>query len=132
CRDGLAMERTLFGEPHPAVSESLRFLALILQNAGKMDEAEKVFRQALEMKQKLNGAESWPCAIALRQLGELLSRQDQSRLAEAETAFRDATALFRKLAARGGANPENRLAETLNMLGNLLERVGKLSEAEEV
>src|SRR5207253_7404177 len=53
-------------------------------------------------------------------------------LAEAETEFRDAVALFRKLAAYGGANPENRLCETLNLLRQLLQRIGKRSEAEEV
>jgi TPR repeat protein/serine/threonine protein kinase len=131
-RKGLEIERKLFGEPHPAVAESLRFLALILQNAGKLEEAERIFHQSLEMKEKLNGADSWTYAITLRHLGQLLARQGPGRLAEAETAFRDAVALFRKLAARGGANPENRLAETMNMLGGLLERRGKVSEAEEV
>src|SRR5439155_14180459 len=104
-------------------------LVWILRAQGRLEEAERVCRQTLEMKQKMNGADSWSCALSQRDLGNIL--EFQGRLAEAETAYRDAAALFRKLVLKGGINPENRLAETLGSLARVLQREGRHAEAEE-
>ena len=58
----------------------------LLQSTGRLQEAELLFRESLELRRKALGAEHPDVGTSLNNLGVLL--QDQGRLDEAEPLFR--------------------------------------------
>lgn len=104
---------------------------MLLSDQNRLDEARKVYDEALACYRKL--AEKNPdvylpyVAGIINNLGALL--RDQNRLDEATKAFDEALAAYRQLAEK---NPDSYLpdvAKTLNNLGVLLRDQKRLEEA---
>ena len=77
---------------HP-FTHNLRY-ALLLQDLGRLDEAELLCRECLEIERKTLGPEHPEVAISLNNLGKLL--RSQGRLDEAEPLFRQSLEIRRK------------------------------------
>src|SRR5204863_8414497 len=64
----LELHRRLLGDSHPDVADDLNLLAVLRQFQGKLDECEKLNRQALAIRRKCFGDESAPVAETLNNL----------------------------------------------------------------
>ncbi len=125
----LALCRTLYGNEHSVVAQSLNDLAEAIYQEGNYAEAEALHRQALAMRRKLFGGENLEVAQSLNNLAETLRKQgigEQQKLAAAEPLHREALATRRKLLG----NEHWDVAESLYNLGSLLWRQGRYPEAE--
>ncbi len=120
----LAMWRSLYGEEHPRVAESLSDIALALQHRGQYDDAERRFREALEMRGKLLGEEHPDYASSLYQLGLLLEEMGQYQAAE--PLLQKALLLRRKLL--GDEHPD--VAASLSSLASFLNERGTYARGE--
>ncbi|MAG64035.1 hypothetical protein CMO84_11000 [Candidatus Woesearchaeota archaeon] len=69
-------------------------MGLLLTSQGKYDEAEPLYREALEAKHRTLGDEHPSTLISIGNLGNLL--QAQGKYDEAESLFREALAGFRR------------------------------------
>ena len=123
-REALAIQRKVFGEEHPDVSDSLFNLGAVLQGRGKLLEAEAAFRDSLAMRRKLMGNDHSVAEVTLRYLAGLY--QEEGKLAEAEAACREQLALAKKLSGTG--KPD--LAYSLQRLTDLLYDQAKWAGAE--
>ena len=122
-RQALAIRRRALGNEDRYVAESLYKLANVLWSRGKRDEAVAMHRDALAMRRKLPNEDMAVCA-SLMDLGRVLSRQGD--LTAAEDNYSEALTIRRKLL--DSEHPD--LARSLNVLASLLEKGGKLPEAE--
>ena len=107
-----------------AAAAGLGSLALVLQDQGKLNEEERLYREALEIQRALLGV--WHPAVATSLNNLALVLQDQGKLAEAEELHREALAMRRALL--GARHPA--VATSLNNLAAALYEQGKLAEAE--
>jgi len=122
-RAALAARREVLGDSHIDVANSLNSLAVVLYEKGEYDEAEALYREALDMNKDLLG-EHERVAIALNNLALLL--KTRGKYDEAEPLYREGLALSRKL-----YGDEHRIvALNLNNLAVLLKSQGKYAEAE--
>src|SRR5207244_1482064 len=95
---------------------------------GKYTDAERLFREALEMKRRLYPKQDHPSlATSLNNLALVL--QDQRKHADAETFSREALAMNRRLYAKQD-HPD--LAASLNNLAGVLQAQGKYPEADKL
>jgi CHAT domain-containing protein/tetratricopeptide (TPR) repeat protein len=94
--------------------------------AGQYAEAEKLYRQVLDMREQKLGDESFPVVQVLNRLG--YSLVELGRFAEGEQLFRRALATAEQIS--GGEQPS--VALSLNNLGYALRRQGRSTEAEAV
>jgi serine/threonine protein kinase/tetratricopeptide (TPR) repeat protein len=127
CRAGLEMNRKLLGSENLIVATGTEHLANIQAVRGRLDEGERMEREAMAMYEKLLGHQCSQVAKALFDLSITVAAQP-NRLAEAENLAREALGMQRKLL--GEVHPE--VAKTLNQLGSVLFMEGKLVEAEAV
>jgi len=95
-----------------------------LEAAGKLPEAEAVFREALVLTRNRRGIEDPETLYAMRNLAKTL--EAEGKRSEAINLHREALASWRK--ARGNDDPQ--ALYTLGLLAAALEADGKLSEAE--
>lgn len=109
---------------HQELAGSLNNLAVLLQTTGRYDEAEPLYREALEIGRKALPAGP-NIAKGLINLGLLL--KTTGRYGEAEPLYREALEIGRKALSTG--QPEIVIAN-LNNLGNLLATTGRYGEAE--
>jgi serine/threonine-protein kinase len=117
-------------------ARAYRNLASVHHALGRYAEAEKDFKQALDLQRQL--AAEMPSVPAYRhdlasnylRFGILL--QDANQLGQAEAAYRQAIALQEELAAEFPAVPAFRKdhGNAYTNLGNLLKHTGRLNEAE--
>ncbi len=135
---------------YPQAEETLRragsdpLLTSILRNnqgvaayqAGRDDEAEKLYREALSLREASLGPDHWRVAEVLDNLGNLLAaRANDAPDAETEARYRDAALVEgqRGLAIRekslGVAHPA--VARSLHNVGATLVDLGRLDEAED-
>ncbi|MEP7118037.1 MAG: serine/threonine-protein kinase [Acidobacteriota bacterium] len=126
---GLALRRSTLGPEHLDTAESMEELAEAYRELARFEEAERLHRDALALKQRL-GAPPAAVASSLNNLGLTLS--ERGRYAEAEPLLRQAIAMWRTqegpatdLVATGLDN----LASTLRLQGRLDEAVPVLEEA---
>ena len=77
------MYRKLLGYDHPDVAASLNNLGNVLENQGKLADAEAVHRDALAIKRKRPGNEHRDVAASLNNLANVLNAQ--GKRAEAES-----------------------------------------------
>jgi CHAT domain-containing protein/tetratricopeptide (TPR) repeat protein len=112
------------GEGHPDFTQSLNNLAALLDSTGRYDEAEPLFRQALEVRRAALGEGHPDFATSLNNLAFLL--QATGRYDEAEPLFRRALEVRR--AALGEDHPD--FAQSLNNLAFLLQATGRYDEVE--
>ena len=102
----------------------LNNMALQLSNSGGNAGAERLHKQALEMKEQAHGPNSIQAALSLNALGEVQSLQGKFR--EAEVNLRRAVTIRNSAgnAFDGAVSREN--------LAQVLETSGKFSEAKEI
>jgi len=111
-------------EEERAVSKLQNNLALLLQDQGKLSEAEPLYREALEESQRSFGDTHPDTLISINNLAMLL--QDQGTLDEAEPLLRKALEVKRR--TLGDTDPKT--LTSINNLGMLFKDQGKLDEAE--
>jgi thiol-disulfide isomerase/thioredoxin len=109
------------------VAATLMDLAQVLQGEGKLAEAEKAQREAVELHRKAKGPADTALPNALSTLGLLLQRQGKP--AQAEPVFREALDLLRHFAASGPAGEYSSLGVVLHHLAMVLRDQKKLPEA---
>ena len=123
-RRALEMRRTLLGERHPDIAQSICSLAAVRDQQGDPKEAESLTRQAMAMLRALRRDEHPLYAESLRRLATLMT--ERGELSAAEPLHREALALYRKV--MGADHPET--AGSLMNLGILLATKRDLAEAE--
>ena len=105
-------------------AQGLHNLAAALNQAGKYDEAEALYRQALEIKRRLlEGHANADLAYTLNSFGTLL--WNRGRSGEAEPLLREALAVRRTV--YGEVHPE--VSTSLNNLASLLVERGDAAQA---
>ncbi len=109
---------------NPDVVQSLNKLALVCYSQGRYAEAEPLYQQALELRQRLLGEEHPAVAHSLNNLANLY--KSQGRYAEAEPLYQQALELSQRLL--GEEHPD--VAATLNNLANLYRSQERYAEAE--
>jgi tetratricopeptide (TPR) repeat protein len=122
-RAAAAMRRELAGADDPETLASLNNLGVVLRHLGRLDEAERVYREVLESRQLVLG-ETHPDTLDTRNsFGSLMLSQEAP---ECETFLRETFQLCRS--ALGESHGQTTSA--MNNLGTYLSGVDKLSEAE--
>jgi tetratricopeptide (TPR) repeat protein len=101
-----------------ALAKSLTSVGSFLQSAGRFDEAEVQYRDALAIRRKLLGEGSAEVSASLWRLTDLL--QSQGRNADAQKLWRETVELRRAT----GSDPTN-LAKALDALASVSKRPGK-------
>jgi eukaryotic-like serine/threonine-protein kinase len=119
----LAMDRKLYGDRHPHVANDLINLGAIQHEWGHFTEAERYYRQALDIIQAFYGKYHPETASAYTMLGRALV--PQKKLNEAESVLREALGIDGRV--YGKVHP--RVASTLNELGKIAQQQGQLKEA---
>jgi len=114
------------GLAHPNTLTSVNNLGLVLGNQGKYEDAEKLFRQALEGHEKALGPTRSNTLISMSNLGSVL--QNQRKYEDAEKLFRRALEGFEKAL---GPTHLNTLV-SVRKLGLMLQYQGKYEEAEKL
>jgi tetratricopeptide (TPR) repeat protein len=123
-REELERERKLFGDVHREGDGALGSLARVLQQEGKLAEAETARREELALERKLSGDEHPFVANSLIALARVL--QDQGKLPEAETTYGEALVMRRKFLSADDPT----LAYALAGLTSTLLATQKFTEAE--
>ena len=95
-------------------------LAALMARRGDLEEAEQLYRQALEIKRLATGTESVEMAAGLNNLGAVLIRR--GRPGDALPLLHQALNIRRRV--RGSPHPETAL--TLSNIGQALEQIGDL------
>lgn len=93
-QQSLQTRRSLFGNEHAQVAESLMHLASVQRALGQGDAAEASLREALTIRRNLNGKDHQSVAETLTQLSLLMS--ERRDYAAAEPLARDALTILRK------------------------------------
>jgi len=103
---------------------SIENLAQVLQNEGKLAEAETLYRKNLEDRRRLLGPDHSDVLISMKDLVQIL--QVQNKFGEAESLLREA------LEIRKRTLPKDhwKIALTEGLLGDCLCALGRYSEAE--
>jgi len=123
-RDLLALKQRIYTAPHNAIAATLRELALVIGRDGARDaEAQALFDQALAMQHEVFGSDHAEIAETLEGRGNVFVAQ--RRIAEAQSAYREALAMCARSALKSEVCPRAR-----NDLGMAYYREGKIDEAE--
>ena len=120
----LATYRAVLGERDVRTALSLSDLGVVMNELGRVDEAEKAFRASAAIVDAILPADDPRVATPHSNLAGLL--RESGRLPEAELEARKALGIKRK--ALGDRHPETAL--TLGQLGRILVESGRLEEAE--
>lgn len=88
---------------HPEVVFTLRGLARLLLESGKIDEAEAIYREALESSRRLFGNENKTVALTLLGLGDVFVHREHYD--EAESVIRETLDILRKSLPEGDLSP---------------------------
>jgi len=136
-QEKLATEFATVPSHRQKLARSQNNLGDLYLGAGRIQEAEAAYRQALVIREKLAASSPEPgyqedLARSDTSLGSLMKERGQ--LQEAEKLCRQAVALWKKLAVDlpGEARYRENLAQSLDDLGNTLRDSGQLREAEEL
>jgi serine/threonine-protein kinase len=121
----LTMDREIYGERHPHISDDLINLGAIQYEQGHFPEAEKYQRQALDIIQGFYGKSHPETASAMTLLARTLV--NEKRLDEAADLLRGALAIQEQV--YGKVHP--RVASALNELGRIAQQQSKWGEAEQ-
>ena len=111
-------------EEERAVSALQNNLAVLLEDQGKLNEAEPLFRESLEGSRRTLGDTHPSTLTSINNLGSLLLAQ--GKLSEAELLLREALEVKRR--TLGDTHPST--LASINNLASLLQAHGKLDEAE--
>jgi tetratricopeptide (TPR) repeat protein len=121
---GVQQAEQELGGSDPAVASLLNRQATLLQQIARYEEAEPLFRRALEIDEASYGPDHPEVAMLLSNLATLL--QATNRLQEAEQLMRRALEIYR--ASYGSDDPN--VATVLSNLATLLEATNRQAEAE--
>ena len=113
-------------DTYEAVAQSLHQQALILQQYQQYDQAESLFRQALDLRRKAHGNQSLRVSDTLDNLALLL--REREKFTEAEGMAREA--LIVSIRTLGHNHPS--VATSMNNLAMILRKQGRGDEAEEL
>ncbi len=122
----LEIRRRALGEAHPDTLTSINETGLLLQNSGKLTDAEPYLRQALEGRRRVLGNQHADTLTTINDIGELLFSQGQR--GEAGDWFREALEGRRNVL--DADHPDILLS--LNNLGASLTATEHLAEAEPI
>lgn len=129
-REALGVCRAAPGGTTPELAAACGHLARLLSDAGRTEEAETLYREALDgfrdLSARRGGAEA-PLAEASRDLARFL--YGAGRLRESEKLYCDAMDIYRELSKRNGAYHAP-LARTCRDLAMCLEDAGRPEAAE--
>lgn len=123
-REGLGLRRTLLGDGHPDVAESLSGVAYARSRQGHPRDAVPLYAEALAIHEAKLGPRHPQVARSHQNLATVLS--DLGDYTEAERHYDVALATYREV--YGERHPS--LAVTINNLANLKARQGDLESAE--
>ncbi|ORY56847.1 uncharacterized protein BCR38DRAFT_490295 [Pseudomassariella vexata] len=110
---------------HPDILHSINNLANILDSQGKYEEAERKYRQTLELREKVLGREHPGTLDSINNLANVLDSQGKYK--ESEKTHRQTPELREKVLGR--EHPDT--LKSMNNLANVLDSQGKYEEAEE-
>ncbi|KJZ70980.1 hypothetical protein HIM_09635 [Hirsutella minnesotensis 3608] len=119
-----AWAKKVLGKEHPETLGSMNNLARVLQSLGKYEEAERLHRQALDLKEKVLGKEHPETLGSMNNLARVL--QSLGKYEEAERRHRRALDLREKVL--GKEHPST--LGSMNNLARVLQSLGKYEEAE--
>ncbi|HEX6810868.1 MAG TPA: serine/threonine-protein kinase [Planctomycetota bacterium] len=122
--EALEIRRRDLGDADPDTLSSIRNASLLLEDQGKLAEAESLCREALEGSRRVRGDDHPDTLVSINNLSALL--QAQGKLAEAEPLYREA--LEKRRLILGDEHPDT--LGSMNNLGTLLKEQGRLAEAE--
>jgi tetratricopeptide (TPR) repeat protein len=117
-------QRRIMGDDHPNTLGAISNLAGVLRMLGELEEAEALFREALDRRRRVLGEAHPHTLTSINNVGYVL--QARGRLAEAEPFYREA--LERRRRVLGPDHPDT--VRSNNNVGSVLEAQGKLVEAE--
>ena len=115
-----------FGDDHPKTAETAQNLAQVLQESGRLEESEALYRSALAAKRKALGDAHPSVTINLNNFANFLATE-RGRLDEAEALAREALALDRQMFDE----PHAFIAESLRRVGTILRLKGEFAAAEQ-
>jgi len=121
----LAMDRKLYGERHPHIANDLINLGAIQYEWSHYIEAERYYREAVDIIEPFYGKDHPETASAYTMLARALV--PQKRFKEAENMLHEALGIDERV--YGKVHP--RVASTLNELGKIAQQQGQLKEAAE-
>ena len=120
-REAVAMVRSLVpGGVHPILDDTLNDLAYFLYETGKFPEAAQLFKESLDINQRLLGDRHPDIAISMNNLAFVL--QDSGDLVAAEKYYQQALDI--RMASLGESHPLT--AQSLNNLAFLYHDLGNL------
>jgi tetratricopeptide (TPR) repeat protein len=124
-REALERQKALYGETHPAVARTLKYLASAVADHGDLNTAIPLMQRSVAMQRELRGSEPHPdLAEVLNDMGVLLYRKGD--LDEAEKFYRESLAMNRRLL--GDKHPE--IANGLENVAMTVQDKGDLAGAE--
>ena len=97
---------------------------MLLQDMGRLQDAEPLLRESLAISRKALGEEHADVGTSLNNLGLLL--QDMGRFEDAEPLYRGSLEIWRKTLGEEHQN----VGQSLNNLGSLMKAMGRLHDAE--
>ena len=120
----LETRRRVLGEEHPQTLASINQMGVLLDSQGKLEEAERYYREALEKYRRVLGEEHPETLTSINNMGFLMWAEGKP--SEAEPYFREALEKRRRLL--GETHPD--LLTSIANMGGLLHSQRKLDEAE--
>lgn len=118
-----SLARVEQGNDQNNLAHGLTLLANHYRFREKFDQAEPLYKQALTIREKVNGPKAWETAQLMRDMADL--NRDMGRADEAEAIYKQAITILEPIKDR-----EYHLAFCLANLGELYLRQAKLDEAE--
>lgn len=115
-----------FGKDHPEVAKMLHRLAVLYHSQGKLEEAEPVYRRALDSAEKAFSEPAEELGLVMNNFGRLL--HEKGSLADAESLFRQSLGVL--VDALGPGHPK--LGTPLSNLARLHMAQGKKESAEKL
>ncbi|TVQ32012.1 MAG: serine/threonine protein kinase [Phycisphaeraceae bacterium] len=122
--EALEIRRRILGDEHPSTLTSIESMGGLLQNQGKLAEAEPYFREALEVSRRVLGDEHPDTLVSIGNMGGQLWHQ--GKLIEAEPYYRERLEVSRRVL--GDEHPDT--LTSFGSMGLLLQTQGRLAEAE--
>jgi eukaryotic-like serine/threonine-protein kinase len=116
-------KKSAVGERHPEVASALNVMGYVQHSLGRVDLAEPLYRRAVSILEESRG-DSSELAAPLQNLANL--HLSQEKYGDAIASYRRILSVFERKLPLG----DNRISNTLDMLGKALARSGKFEEGE--